>query len=361
MTAARRERLRALLSEHDLDALLVTSLVNVRYLTGFTGSAGQLLVTAAPERDRFVTDGRYDDQSARQVRDVERLIVPPSGWLASALQSGERLGLEAHVVPWQQALSLAGELGDRVVAAGRLVEQLRLVKDDTEIESLRRACTVADEAWADMMTWLRPGMTEREAAVRLTSSMTGAGSTRGFEMIFASGPNSAVPHHRPSDRVLQPGEMVKVDFGAVIDGYHSDMTRMLSLGQPQGQMAEVFDVVRTSQQAGLDAAVAGASTADVDAACRAVIDDAGYAGTFIHGTGHGVGLEIHEDPFLRPERPRPEVSASPPATLRPGMTVTVEPGVYLPGTGGVRIEDSLVITPAGPDVLTRTPKDLVVL
>jgi Xaa-Pro aminopeptidase len=139
------------------------------------------------------------------------------------------------------------------------------------------------------------------------------------------------------------------------------MTRMASLGEPSAQMAEVFQVVRQSQQAGLDAAVVGASTGDVDAACRAVIDAAGFAGTFIHGTGHGVGLEIHEDPFLRPAQPRPEVSSSASVTLQAGMTVTVEPGVYLPGVGGVRIEDSLVIAPAGPDVLTQTPKDLVVL
>jgi Xaa-Pro aminopeptidase len=361
LTAARRGRLRDLLAEHDLDALLVTSLVNVRYLTGFTGSAGQLLVTSNPDRDVFVTDGRYDDQSARQVPDVRRLIVPGARWLSEALDGGGRLGLEAHVIPWQQAQGITQELGDRVVPAPRLVEQLRLIKDDDEVESLRRACAVADEAFAEMTQWLEPGMTEREAAVRLNSSMATAGSTRGFEMIFASGPNSAVPHHRPSDREIQAGEIIKVDFGAVIDGYHSDMTRMLSMGPATGQMAEVFEVVRTSQQAGLDAAVAGASTTDVDAACRDVIDQAGFAGTFIHGTGHGVGLEIHEDPFLRPGAPRPEVSSSPPATLRPGMTVTVEPGVYLPGAGGVRIEDSLVITPGGHDVLTRTPKDLVVL
>ncbi len=360
MTAARRDHLRELLTEHDLDALLVTTLVNVRYLTGFTGSAGQLLVTRDAERDVFVTDGRYDDQSARQVPDVRRLIVPEPTWLTKAAGGG-RLGLEAHEVPWQRALDLSASLGDPVVAAPRLVEQLRLIKDDSEIESLRRACTVADEAFADMTQWLQPGMSERSAAVRLNATMAEAGSTRGFEMIFASGPNSAVPHHRPSDRLLEAGDVIKVDFGAVIDGYYSDMTRMLSLGEPPAQMAEVFEVVRASQRRGLDAAVVGGSTGDVDAVCRAVIDDAGYAGTFIHGTGHGVGLEIHEDPFLRPERPRPEVSASASVTLRAGMTVTVEPGVYLPGVGGVRIEDSLVITPSGPDVLTRTPKDLVVL
>ncbi len=249
-----------------------------------------------------------------------------------------------------------------VVAAPRLVEELRMIKDDTEVAALGRACAAGDAAWAAMAGWLAPGMTERQAALRLNSDMISAGAQwRAFDMIFASGPNSAVPHHRPTDRLIAAGDIVKVDFGGIVDGYHSDMTRMVSLGPPSSQMGEVFDVVRRAQQAGLEAAVAGNTTADVDLACRAVIDDAGYSGTFIHGTGHGVGLEIHEDPFLRPDRPRPEVSSSASVTLQPGMAVTVEPGVYLPGVGGVRIEDSLVITPSGPDVLTRSGKDLVVL
>jgi Xaa-Pro aminopeptidase len=360
--AQRRERLRALLAESELDALLVTTLVNVRYLTGFTGSAAEVLVTKDPNRDVFVTDGRYDAQSAAQVPDLRRAVVPPATWLADAIGSARRLGLEAHTVSWQRAQAVAGQVTADVVPAGRLVEQLRLVKDEAEVASLRGACAAGDVAFAQMADWLRPGMTEREAALRLNSDMIAAGAQwRAFDMIFASGPNSAVPHHRPTDRALEAGDLIKVDFGGIVDGYHSDMTRMLSLGRPSAQMAEVFEVVRRSQRAGLEAAVAGAGTADVDRACRTVIDEAGYEGTFIHGTGHGVGLEIHEDPFLRPDTPRPEVSASASVTLAPGMTVTVEPGVYLPGVGGVRIEDSLVITPNGPDVLTRTPKDLVVL
>lgn len=362
MSAQRRAALRALLAEHELDALLVTTLVNVRYLTGFSGSAGELLVTRDPERDIFVTDGRYDSQSAAQVPDVRREIVPPTSWLADALRPGELLGLEAANVSWARARAVSGQVSGDVMPAPRLVERLRMIKDGGEIEALRRACAAGDAAWSTLGAWLRPGMTEREAALRLNSEMITAGAQwRAFDMIFASGPNSAVPHHRPTERTLQAGDLVKVDFGGIVDGYHSDMTRMASLGAPPPQMAEVFDVVRASQEAGLDAVAVGGTTAEVDAACRAVIDDAGYAGTFIHGTGHGVGLEIHEDPFLRPDRPRPEVTASASVTLAAGMTVTVEPGVYLPGVGGVRIEDTLAVTSGGPDVLTRTPKDLVVL
>jgi Xaa-Pro aminopeptidase len=310
----------------------------------------------------FVTDGRYDAQSQAQVPDVQRLIVPPAAWVAEAMRSDERLGLEAHTVPWQRASSLSQQVAAEVTEAPRLVEQLRMVKDDEEVAALRAACAAGDAAWAAIGDWLQPGMTEKQAALRLNTAMISAGAEwRAFDMIFASGPNSAVPHHRPTDRVLEAGDLIKVDFGGIVGGYHSDMTRMASLGEPPAQMAEVLEVVRRSQQAGLDAAVVGASTGEVDAACRAIVDDAGYAGTFIHGTGHGIGLEIHEDPFLRPAQPRPEVSASASVTLRAGMTVTVEPGVYLPGVGGVRIEDSLVIAPAGPDVLTQAPKDLVVL
>ena len=362
MSAQRRDRLRELLAEHDLDALLVTTLVNVRYLTGFTGSAGELLITRDAERDVFVTDGRYDAQSQAQVPDLQRLIVPPPTWVADALRPDERLGLEAHTVSWQRARTVAQQVARDVTPAPRLVERLRMIKDEQEVAALRAACAAGDAAWATLAQWLRPGMTEKEAALRLNTAMISAGAEwRAFDMIFASGPNSAVPHHRPTDRVLEAGDLLKVDFGGIVGGYHSDMTRMASLGEPSAQMAEVFQVVRQSQQAGLDAAVVGASTGDVDAACRAVIDAAGFAGTFIHGTGHGVGLEIHEDPFLRPAQPRPEVSSSASVTLQAGMAVTVEPGVYLPGVGGVRIEDSLVIAPAGPDVLTQTPKDLVVL
>ena len=360
--AARRERLRALLVRHELDALLVTTLVNVRYLTGFTGSAGELLMTADGAGDVFVTDGRYDEQSGRQVPDLARRILPAPGWLAASAVGCPRIGLEAHTVAWQRARHAESELGRPVVAAPRLVEMLRAVKDTSEVAALRRACAVGDAAFADMLEWLAPGMSEREAATRLNQAiLVHGGDDRGFDIIFASGPNTAVPHHHPTHRELEAGDMVKVDFGALVDGYHSDMTRMICLGEPTGVLRDVFAVVLQAQAAGVRAAVEGAGTAAVDAACRSVIDGAGFGDRFIHGTGHGVGLEIHEDPSVRPDREGLAVTAAPSVTLRTGMAITVEPGVYLPGVGGVRIEDDLVITPTGPDVLTRTPTELVVL
>jgi Xaa-Pro dipeptidase len=360
--ADRRERLRALLATHDLDALLVTTLVNVRYLTGFTGSAGELLVTADGTGDVFVTDGRYDHQSAQQVGDLARRILPAPGWLAEATASRPRVGLEAHTIPWQRVRSAEAQLGRMVTAAPRLVEQLRVIKDADEVASLRRACAVGDAAFADMLQWLRPGLTEREAAARLNQSiLEQGGDDRGFDIIFASGPNTAIPHHHPTDRTLEPGDLIKVDFGALVDGYHSDMTRMICMGEPSDAMRDVFTLVQQAQAAGVAAAVEGGRSADVDGACRSVIDGAGFGQRFIHGTGHGVGLEIHEDPSVRPDHEGLAVTAAPSVTLCSGMAITVEPGVYLPGVGGVRIEDDLVITPTGPDVLTRTPTDLVVL
>ena len=362
MSAHRRDQLRQLLVEQDLAALLVTSLTNVRYLTGFTGTYGQLLVTADGEGDTFVTDGRYRDQAAEQVPDLPALLVPGGRWLSDALGTRGTLALESHVVPWATASGIIASVAATVVPAQGLVEQLRQVKDAAEVELLRRACSVADDAFADLLTWLRPGMAEREVAVRLERAMVDRGADeRAFDTIVASGPNSAVPHHRAAGRVLAAGDLVKIDFGALVDGYHSDMTRVVALGDPGPRLRDVFAAVRASQEAGLAAAREGTGTGDVDAACRAVLDDADLGDRFVHGTGHGVGLEIHEDPYLRPAAPRPGLTASPSVTLRRGMAVTVEPGVYLPGVGGVRIEDALVITESGPDVLTTTPKDLVVL
>ena len=361
MSALRRERLSQLLAETEAEALLVTSLVNVRYLTGFTGTYGQLLVTADGEGDAFLTDGRYAEQAAEQVPDLPAAVAPGPGWLRDALGQRTTLALEAHAVAWATATAISERLA-RVVPSQGLVEGLRQVKDDDEIALLRRACAVADAAFAQMLTWLAPGMREREVAVRLERAMVDGGAAdRSFDTIVAAGPNSAIPHHRAGDGELRRGDLVKFDFGALVDGYHSDMTRVVALGDPGPRLRDVYAVVQEAQSAGLATADEGSETGAVDSACRAVIDRAGLGERFVHGTGHGIGLEIHEDPYLRPADPRPGLTTSPSVTLRAGMAVTVEPGVYLPGVGGVRIEDSLVITPSGPDVLTQTPKDLVVL
>ncbi len=356
----RRGALRERLRERELDALLVTDLVNVCYLTGFTGSNSALLVHAEDdERSLFCTDGRYRTQSERQVPDLRR-VIERGCQLRLAKEATEagvgRLGFESHVVTVDGHTALTKITGaDRLVATSRPVEALRLIKDDSEVAALRTACAAADTALAGLLAdgGLRPGRTEREVAHDLEGRMVAAGAAGpSFATIVATGANSAIPHHRPTDAQLHHGDLVKLDFGALVDGYHSDMTRTMVLGPPAGWQRDLYGLVAAAQAAGRAALRAGADVRDVDAAARDVIEEAGHGEEFVHGLGHGVGLQIHEAPAL---------SQFGVGTLVAGMTVTVEPGVYLAGRGGVRIEDTLVVSDGEPKLLTLTTKDLVVV
>jgi Xaa-Pro dipeptidase len=318
----RREALRERLRELEVDALLITELLNLRYLTGFTGSNGALLVHAeGDERSMFCTDGRYRTQSQQQVPDLRR-IVERACQLRLAKEAIEagigRLGFESHVVTVDGHAALAKVTGaDRLVAISRPVEALRLIKDDAEVAALRAACAAADTALASLLTdgGLRPGRTEREVARDLESRMVAAGAAGpSFETIVATGANSAIPHHRPTDSQLHHGDLLKLDFGALVDGYHSDMTRTVVLGQPAGWQRDLYNLVAAAQAAGRAALRAGAEVRDVDAAARDVIVHAGHGEEFVHGLGHGVGLQIHEAPAL---------SQFGVGTLAAGMTVTV--------------------------------------
>lgn len=352
MHAQRRVWLGARLGAAGVDALLVTRSVNVRWLTGFTGSAGSCLV--GPEGScLLVTDRRYAEQAAMQAADVELVIDRTRSWLPGRLGGG-RLGVESHHLPWDVALQLAAELGeDRIVPAPWHVETLRQAKDASELELIRQACAVTSAAFDALLGWLGPGITEVEAARRLRGEVEALGADGlAFETILASGPNSAHPHHRPTERALERGDLVKIDFGARVGGYCSDMTRTVALGGVAPALRRVHQIVREAQVTGVAAARPGVTAGDVDAACRDVIDAAGHGGQFVHGTGHGLGLEIHEQPILR---------RGAAATLTAHMTVTVEPGVYLPGVGGVRIEDVVAVLPSGPQVLTTATTEFVVL
>jgi Xaa-Pro aminopeptidase len=255
-------------------------------------------------------------------------------------------------VSWAQQRSFGDAFPDaELVATEHLVEALRMVKDPGEVARVRTACAIADDALQDVLPLLAGGPTERAFALRLEIAMRERGASGvSFDAIVASGPNGAKPHARPSDRKVAPRELVVIDFGCIVDGYCSDMTRTVSVGDPGPEARQVWDTVLRSQRAGRDAVAVGVECAAVDRACREVIDEAGWGDAFVHGTGHGVGLEIHEDP---------RVAASASGTLAPGHVVTVEPGVYLPGVGGVRIEDTVVVTADGPVALTEFPKDLV--
>lgn len=357
--AGRTERLRARFETETVDAVLVTRLPNVRYLTGFTGSAGMLLV--GPDDMVFVTDGRYGEQAADQLgaADVPARIEVRASQAAQrdvmrdAAVGYPRLGLEAHGVTWAQQRAFAAEwfADAELVATEHLVEGLRRVKEPAEVARIRAACAIADEAVAVVAPRLAEGPAERDVALWLELEMRDRGATgTSFDTIVASGPNGAKPHARPSSRSIEAGEPVVIDFGCVVDGYCSDMTRTVSVGDPGPEARRMFDVVRDAQQSGRAAVKARADCAQIDKACRDVIAAAGWGDAFVHGTGHGVGLEIHE---------APRVAATARDTLASGYVVTVEPGVYLPRTGGVRIEDTVVVTDDGADVLTRFSKDFL--
>jgi Xaa-Pro aminopeptidase len=357
--ARRRARLRQLVHERGADALLVTSWVNVRYLTGFTGSLGGLLLT--PDDAVLVTDGRYTTQARAQAPDVERVIDRDVlGTLSTrAERDGRRgFGVEEHVLTLAELDRLQAEHPRlEVVRTRRAVESLRVVKDPGELEALRTACQISDEALARLCAAVRPGRSELALARELDRWMADLGAEGpGFDTIVAAGPNSAIPHHRPTDRLVASGDLLKIDFGARVDGYHADCTRTFVVGRaPAGWQADLHALVFAAQRAGREALCAGAAAREVDAAARAVIEAAGQGEAFPHGLGHGVGLEIHEDPYL---------GARSEHVVPAGAVVTVEPGVYLPGRGGVRIEDTLSVgsdTSGGVELLTASTKELLVL
>ena len=351
--------MRRKLEQDGTEALLVTSLTNVRYLSGFTGSAGMLFV--GPGEATLITDGRYESQAGEQ---IAASGAPVSVEVAPGAAQRERtaalvgaagigsLALEAAHISWARQRAFESEWfpGMPLVPTVGLVEELRRVKDPGELDRMAEAARIADEALERVRPRLADGLTEIEFGRLLDYTMRELGASGpSFETIVASGPNGAKPHHRPGTRVIGRDEPVVLDFGAVVDGYCSDMTRTVWVdGVADPEMRRAVSVVLESQAAGVAAVRAGASCASVDAACRKVIGDAGWADRFVHGTGHGVGLDIHE---------APSVAATSTDTLVAGHVVTVEPGVYLPGIGGVRIEDTVVVTDDGCRPLTSTAKD----
>jgi Xaa-Pro aminopeptidase len=360
--SGRLDRLRDRFADLGVDALLVTFLPNVRYLTGFTGSAAMLLVL----RDDavLVSDGRYGEQARKQlseagvdVRVEIRTTMAEQRAVLASVASGAghgaiRIGLEDHDVSWAQQRDFTETFGAaELVPAGGAIEELRRVKDGGEIDRIAAACAIADEAFASLLPRFAESPTEREFALALEFAMRERGASHmSFDPIIAAGPNGAMPHSRPSDRPIGRNELIVCDFGCVVDGYCSDMTRTVSVGDPGPDARRLYDLVLASQQAGRDAVAFGIECGEIDRACRDIISDAGYGEAFSHGTGHGVGLEIHE---------APRVASTATGTLLVGDVVTVEPGVYLPGVGGVRIEDTVVVTATGSRPLTHTPKDLM--
>jgi len=357
MSQSRIAKLRDRLRQEKLDWMLIGSPENRRYLSGFTGSFGFLLISQ--QEALLATDFRYYRQVEEQAPDVSLAKLEGASMkaLASILQQkiadGSRLGFEAEhlTVALYEQIRSTSEEAEWVPTQG-LVEGLRAVKEPEELEAIRRAVALGDEALESVLPTMRPGMTEREVAWRLESYMREHGASKiSFDTIVGSGPNGANPHATVSERPLAVGEPIVIDMGCVLDGYCSDMTRTLVLGEPDGRFVELYDLVLRAQETAEQGIRAGMTGKEADALARSVIANAGHGEHFGHSLGHGVGLEVHELPF---------VSARSEAPLAEGMVITVEPGVYIPGWGGIRIEDMAVVRTDGLEVLTACTKDPIV-
>ena len=335
-------------------ALLVTSLANVRYLTGFTGSNAVLLLDDGSAL--LGTDGRYTVQAAEQCPDLpvllDRLTVTAVAGAWSAAGGGV-LAVESAHLSVSDLRAVEGVIGAAPLETSGIVEACRMHKDAAEIALVERACSVSDAALQAILPRVRAGVTEREIARWLEAEMFAQGADElSFETIVAGGPHSAKPHHEPTTRPLAEGDLLLIDFGAAVGGYHADETRTFIVGAAADWQREIHAVVAEAQSAGRDAARAGSALRDVDTAARSVVAAAGYADYFDHGLGHGVGLQIHEAPFFSPRST---------GKLPAGSPVTIEPGIYLPGRGGVRIEDTILVGEGPSRSLTTSPRDLVVL
>ncbi len=350
----RGDRLEALLADKEVDELLVTDLTNVRYLTGFGGTNGACVVGAG--KRVFLTDFRYTERAAAEVEGWDPVTVD-GDWLAGIV---EHLGADARVGFEDDHMSVrsrsrfgeaVGE-GNTLVECGGLVEKLRRIKDESELSAIAAAAELADEAYAFALGAGLRGKSERAVALATENHIRELGGEPSFETIVAGGPNGALPHAEPGDRIIEAGDLVVFDMGAKLDGYCSDCTRTFAVGEPPESSRIVYDIVLEAQLASVAAVRSGAPGKDVDAVARRIIEGAGHGDRFGHGLGHGVGLEVHEGPRL---------SARSDDVLATGEVVTVEPGIYLPGDVGVRIEDLVVVTDTGHHSLSGLDKALTIV
>lgn len=348
-------KLREALKEHGLDALLVTNSYNRRYMTGFTGSAGVAVISA--EDAVFITDFRYTEQAAKQVQGF-RIVQHEKTIIEEVANQVEQmkiktLGFEKDNVSFGTYELYNDKVDAELKAVSGVVEKLRMVKTPDEIEILKQAAKIADDAFAYICTFIKPGVTELEVSNELEMFMRKQGATSSsFDIIVASGERGALPHGVASDKIIQSGELVTLDFGALYNGYISDITRTVAVGEPSDKMKEIYEVTLAAQQLALEKIKPGMTGIEADAIARDYIKSKGYGDAFGHSTGHGIGLEVHEGPGL---------SFRSETVLVPNMAVTVEPGIYLPGIGGVRIEDDIMITEDGNVRLTHSPKELIIL
>lgn len=353
----RIQKLRQQLAAERIEALLITDVTNRRYITGFTGSSGFALVT--PDKAVLITDFRYVTQAAEQAPHFELIQHKESIWEAVAdvcRDTGIReLAFDKGTLTFAEYEELQNRAENVVLKpTSALVEQLRLIKDDSELAILQAAADIADRTYDHILTFIEAGMTEREVELELEFTMRKMGATSSsFDIIVASGKRSALPHGAASDKRIERGDLVTMDYGALYKGYCSDITRTVMVGEPSDKQRRIYDIVLRAQKRTVAEMKPGMTGKEVDALARDVIAAEGYGDNFGHGTGHGLGLDVHEEPRLSHRNNE--------GVLKPGMVVTVEPGIYIPDFGGVRIEDDIVITETGCERLTKSTKELIIL
>lgn len=342
------------MAEHNLQAMLLKSPPNVYYLSGFTGTNATLLITMT--RSYLLTDFRYMEQAAQQAGSYE--IIRVDNELTEAVskltQGLKKIGIEEDILSWAEFRSFQTTLsGCDLLDASDILRELRQIKEPAEIEIIRQAIHITDQAFAGILGKIRPGITETQLGLELEFSLRqmGAGG-RSFDFIVASGERSALPHGVASAKQVGQGDLLTLDFGAVYNMYCSDLTRTVCLGRPEARQEEIYSIVLEAQQAAITGLKPGMTGKEVDAIARDIISRAGYGKNFGHGLGHALGLEIHEKPRLNTRETQ---------TMQPGMVVTVEPGIYIPGWGGVRIEDVVLVTNFGAEVLTQAPKQFIII
>ncbi|RUL56942.1 M24 family metallopeptidase [Lysinibacillus antri] len=349
------EKLRKALVENNIDGLLITNEFNRRYMTGFTGSAGVVIVSK--DDSVFITDFRYTEQAKKQVQDFR--IVQHDGVLYKEVANQvekmgiKTLGFEKDTMTYGTYETYKSLLKADLVPFSGLIEKIRLIKTEQEINIIKVACEIADQAFTHILKFIKPGLTELEVSNELEFFMRKLGATSSsFDTIVASGVRSALPHGVATDKVIEKGDFVTLDFGALYNGYVSDITRTIAVGQPSEKLIDMYNTVLESQLLALEKVGPGMTGIQADAVARDYLTSKGYGEAFGHSTGHGIGLEVHEGPAL---------SFRSEAVLEPNMVVTIEPGIYLPGIGGVRIEDDIIITETGNEKLTHSTKELIIL
>ncbi|TVX78948.1 aminopeptidase P family protein [Peribacillus simplex] len=348
-------RLRASMEKVGIDGFLITSTYNRRFMTNFTGSAGVVLISQ--KEAKFITDFRYVEQAGKQAPDYEIVqhkgtIIEEVGKQAEAMNIS-KLGFEQEHLTYATYKAYEMAIDGQLLPVSGVIENLRLIKTSSEIKILKEAAAIADAAFTHILDFLRPGISELDVSNELEFFMRKQGATSSsFDIIVASGIRSALPHGVATDKIIEKGDFVTLDFGAYYNGYVSDITRTLAVGKPSEELINIYDIVLEAQLRGMAGIKPGMTGREADALTRNLIEEKGYGQYFGHSTGHGIGLEVHEGPAL---------SLRSDIILEPGMAVTVEPGIYLPGVGGVRIEDDTIVTIEGNEALTHSTKELIIL